>query len=157
MPALKDISIKWKLQLIIMFSVVAALALACGAFLTYDLVMFQNRLETDLSVLADLIGQNSTAALSFNDTKAAREILADLKGKPNIVAAAMYASSGKVFATYRRDDSPGSFPPSLPRSDEIRFGPERLTLFRQITLDQQVIGGLYLESDLQQISARLHH
>jgi hypothetical protein len=52
MRAFRDLSIKWKLQLIIMLTVDAALVLACVAFLAYDIVAFRAAMKSDLAVLA---------------------------------------------------------------------------------------------------------
>jgi hypothetical protein len=52
MRAFRDLSIKWKLQLIIMLTVGAALVLACVAFLAYDIVAFRAAMKSDLAGLA---------------------------------------------------------------------------------------------------------
>jgi signal transduction histidine kinase/DNA-binding response OmpR family regulator len=50
--------------------------------------------------LTDIIGWNSTAALAFNDYKAATEILAGLHATPDIMAAFLYDTSGNKVAQY---------------------------------------------------------
>lgn len=59
--------------------------------------------DTRLSTLADIIGQNSTAALDFSDKEAAAAVLQALRKEPHIVSACLYNSSGILFAEYRRD------------------------------------------------------
>ena len=66
----RSLSIKQKLRLIIMVTVGAALMLACTAVLGYDYVTFRDSVRNDVSVLAEIFGSNSTAALSFGDQNA---------------------------------------------------------------------------------------
>jgi hypothetical protein len=72
---LRDASIQRKLTVIIMLTSSVALLLACGAFVTYDLITFRGELVRELSTLAEIIGTNSTAALAFNDKHSAEETL----------------------------------------------------------------------------------
>ena len=151
----REFSIKRKLRVNTMVIVVLALLLSCAAFGGYDMVVFHNSLQKDLGTLAEIIGSNSTAALSFGDQKAAEELLSALRAKQHLRMAAMYSAEGKVFASYRRQDAPGSVPVSPPRSCGARFEPDRLILFHPILLGDRQIGTLYLESDLEEMHQRL--
>ena len=61
MLALQNLSIRRKLTLITMLTSVVALVLACGAFLSYELITFRGTMSRDLSILGDVIANNSTA------------------------------------------------------------------------------------------------
>jgi len=153
MRSIRDLSIKKKLRLIIMLTVGAALATASVAFISYDQVISRNAVKSNLSILAEIIGGNSTAALTFNDPKAGADILNGLRSLPNVVGACIYSGDGKVFVEYHRADS--GLPPPAPQPDGSTFGPDRLTVFHSITLGGQKIGTLYLESDLEAMHSRL--
>jgi signal transduction histidine kinase/DNA-binding response OmpR family regulator len=148
-------SLQRKLQVIIMVTVGAALILACAAFLAYDLVAFGGSMRRDLETLAEILGSNSTAALTFGDQKAARELLSALKAKPHILTACIYSTDGKPFAIYRRAglSSPFVVPPPEPGGSTLTS--DRLILFHRIMLYDQLVGTVYLESDLKEIQARL--
>src|SRR6266567_886839 len=103
-------SIQRKQTWIIMLTCCVALLLACATFVTYELLTFRKEMTRNLTTLAEIIGNNSTAALDFNDEKAAEETLAALRAEPNIVAACLYTKNGEVFARYSRDGS-GTFQP----------------------------------------------
>jgi two-component system, sensor histidine kinase and response regulator len=153
--AFKDLSIKRKLMVLMMLTSCAALLLACLAFMTYELVTMRQTMARELSTLAGIISDNSTAALSFRDTKAAEETLGTLGANRQIVAAAIYESDGAVFARYLRPGAgPGSIPPA-PEAVGYRFGSGRLTLFGPVLMDQDRIGTVYLQSDLSLMVARL--
>jgi signal transduction histidine kinase/DNA-binding response OmpR family regulator len=151
----RNLPIKAKLQLIIMVTVGVALALAGGAILISTQLAERFSIRSDVSVLAEIFGSNSTAALSFRDAKAANELLSGLKAKRPIVQAFLYSADGSVFAAYRREDALVSAAPSYARRDGSWFEGDRLKLFRRITLGDQAIGAIYVESDLQGIEKRL--
>jgi hypothetical protein len=67
LPELRNISIKRKLNLIVMATTTAALFLAFGAFVVYDSVSARKELVRDLSMMSNIVANNSTAGLSFHD------------------------------------------------------------------------------------------
>jgi signal transduction histidine kinase/DNA-binding response OmpR family regulator len=150
-----NLSLKRKLQLIIMATVGAALVVACATFLVYDLIAFKRSMQRDLETLAEILGSNSTAALTFGDQSAARELLSGLKAKQHILTAGIYSADGQPFTFYRRAGLSPEFvaPPAEP--DGSRFTSDRLILFHRIVLYDQAVGTIYLESDLEEIHTRL--
>ncbi|MGD0920158.1 MAG: PAS domain S-box protein [Terriglobia bacterium] len=155
MSGYRDLSIRRKLTTIIMLTSGVAILLACAAFVLYDLVTFRRAMTRDLSTVAEIIGQNSTAALAFNDPKAATQVLVALRAKPNVVFACTYTWSGEVFARYQREDVKTSSLPPAPQPDGSRYGGGRLAIFRRIILDGQPVGTIYIESDLSEMDLRL--
>src|ERR1700747_1727684 len=93
----RNLAVKHKLRLIILFAVVAALVPACIAVVAYHQVAARRDMRNDLDVLAEMVGSNSTAAVTFGDRRAAEELLAGLKAKKNIVTAVIYAEDGNPF------------------------------------------------------------
>src|SRR5437879_12500997 len=90
MPSFRDLSIRRKLTLIVMITTCTAILLACGAFFAFDIHTLRQSRMHDLETLAEVLGSNSTAALTFNDQAAAREVLRSLSAKEHIMAAALY-------------------------------------------------------------------
>jgi Periplasmic sensor domain len=151
----RNLPIRQKLRLIIMATVAAALILACAAFLVYDQIALRNSLLASTAVTAEMIGSNSTGALSFGDQKAATELLRTLRAQRSLVAAALYSANGQLFAVYLRDGAQQHTPFPRLRADGSWFEDDRLKLFRRVVLAQQAIGAVYLESDLVEIHTRL--
>src|SRR5947209_14405310 len=111
MRFLNSMSIRRKLMLIIMGISTAALLLACGIFVAYDVVSFRKELVKKVSVLAEAIGNNCTGIIEFNDDKTAEETLSALRAEPAIIASCIYTRKGDVFAVYNRSkDAPFNFP-----------------------------------------------
>jgi PAS domain S-box-containing protein len=153
--ALRDMSIRQKLMLLMMLTSSAALLLACAAFVTYELVTMRQQMARELSALAGIIADNSTAALSFKDRKAAEETLSTLAAKEQIVAAALFDTHGAPFARYLRAGTPASVVPDSPENGGYRFEPGRLVLFAPVQMDREQIGTVFLQSDLSVMAARL--
>ena len=151
----RNLPIRQKLRLIIMATVATALILACAAFLVYDRIAERNSLLASTAVTAEMIGSNSTGALSFGDQKAASELLSTLRAQRSMVAAALYSANGQLFAVYLRDGAQQQTPFPRLRADGSWFEDDRLKLFRRVVLAQQAIGAIYLESDLTEIDMRL--
>src|SRR5215203_1334218 len=96
----QNLSIQQKLRLIILFSVMVALLLAGGAILTYDQLASRSEMRDDLYALAEILGSNSTAALTFGDGQAAEELLLGLRTKKNVIRSLIYSADGSILAEY---------------------------------------------------------
>jgi two-component system, sensor histidine kinase and response regulator len=151
----RDLPIRHKLRLIVMLTVGAALMVACGAILVYHYYTLRDSLRRDLSVLAEITGDNSTAALSFGDRKTAEELLSGLRAKRSVTTAAIYSADGNVFAGYTRDPGVDSPPRFQLNKEGASFEKNRLRIFQRIFLQHQLIGGIYLESDLSAVYSQL--
>jgi two-component system sensor histidine kinase/response regulator len=151
----RNLAVRHKLRLIIMLTVAVALILACTAVVAYDQMVARRDMQNDLTALAEIVGSNSTAAVTFGDQRAAEELLSGLKAKPHIVAATIHSNEdGKPFASYRRSGATIRFAPPL-RFDGSWFEEDRLVVYRTIVLNQQTAGIIYLESDLGELNARV--
>src|SRR5437867_48511 len=154
MFSLRALSIKRKLTLIIMTASSVALLLVSAGFVAYELVTSRQTMLRDLSTLAQIIGNQSTAALTYQDKAAAEEILRALSAKQHIEAAAIYKGNS-LFARYPADVPAAHLFPPHPEPAGSHFERDRLTLFRTIFLEGEPIGTVYLKSDLAETHQRL--
>jgi len=155
MRAFQDMSIGRKLTIIIVATSSLALLLASLGGIAYDLISARRAIVREIETVADMTGRNSTAALTFYDREAATEGLRSLQAEPNVMAACIYSNKGTLFATYvRNPDRRVVFPPH-PKPDSAYFERNRLTRFHSIVLANEVIGTVYIESDLRQLQDRL--
>jgi PAS domain S-box-containing protein len=155
MPSYRNLSIRQKLQTIVMATTTVALLVASAVFTLFDRSTFLRAKTQDLSVTARMIGSNSTAALSFNDAKSAGETLTALQAKQNVIHACIYSKDDKVFASYSRDETDSNFSPPAAQAESTTIAKDRMTLFRPITLNGHPIGTIFLEADLKDLDARL--
>ena len=87
MSVLRDMSIGRKLTVIILSITTVSLLLACALLIGYDLVMYRRAMVRNVSTLADMVADTSTAALTFHDAQAAKDVLRSLRTQPDIIAA----------------------------------------------------------------------
>ena len=146
--------IRRKLMIVIMATTAAALLLLGITVLISDSILFRGYLERDLSALADIIADNSTAALDFEDSHAASETLSALRARPHVVTACIYRQTGSVLASYHR---PGvsSACPAAGVSQNILVTRIDMTLARAILLKGRRIGTLTMIYDLGELYERL--
>jgi PAS domain S-box-containing protein len=155
MRSSQNLSIRQKLIRIVFITCGAAILLATLIFGIYDVASFKSSLKDELATLATITGSNTTAALSFADASSARETLASLAAQKHIVEACVYTRDGSILATYVRQDLKG--PVSFPRPEAARIGIHQghILVFQQIRLKNEVIGTIYLKSDLGALYSRL--
>ncbi len=93
-------SIGRKLVVIIVGISGTSLLLACLATIAYDLHAMRIAQIERMTMIADLLGQNASAALEFNDRGAARELLAGSRFESRLIFACLYLPDGYLFASY---------------------------------------------------------
>jgi len=154
----RDYSISKKLTWMNMLVSGAALLLACGAFIAYDVISIRDGMVYNLSMQAQIVGFNSTSALLFNDPHSAENTLSGLKSWPNIVSAGINTLDGRPFATYRRGQSGQvpAMPPILAGEVETyRFNRSEVVLVRRIVFQDKPTGIVYIQSDLEGLKVRV--
>jgi signal transduction histidine kinase len=142
-----------KLMLIAILTTGGALLLAGAAVIYFNYVRFQDEMKRDLASFADVFAGSSTAALTFGDSKTAREILHSVSPRSSIVAAALYDRDGELFAEWGRDAKVRF--PGAPKRDGSYFGDGALVAFRPVMFQGERIGTIYLRSDLSELQDRV--
>ncbi len=155
MKAFRNLSIQRKLMLVLMLTSGVVLMLTTAGFLAYDYVTFREKMVSDLVGLAEMIQVNASTALVFNDRDTGEKLLKALQARPRIVRSYLLDGEGKVFAQYARDaGTNGSSPPQVSGLGH-RFEGDRLIVYGPIAFNQNVVGTIYLESDTEEIRARV--
>lgn len=155
----RDYSISKKLTWMNVLVSGTALALACAAFITYDLVSARETIVRSLSIQGQIVGSNSVSALLFNDRQSAEKTLSALKSAPNVLEAAIYTPDGHLFAQYSCD-SRSQAPPLLPQISATSTYPHGLRertigVASPIVLQGKTTGTVYIRSSLQELFDRL--
>jgi len=155
MQTFRNLPIRLKLQVLLMLTGSATWVVACGAFGIHDGLTLRRAMTRDLSTLAEMVGQNSAAALASNDRNAGQEILSALRAKPHIIAAGIYSPDGGTFAAYHPGTVSITLPAQRPMKEERISSLTRLAVFHPILRNGVPVGTVYLESDLQEWQDRL--
>jgi signal transduction histidine kinase/ActR/RegA family two-component response regulator len=150
----QNIPVQRMLMLVIVSTCTVVLLVACAMLGAYQMIESRTSLARDITILADIAGHNTQAALAFQDEAAARETLLALQTAGDVQAARLYAANGTTFADYRRN-SRGIALPSRPVADGENFAGNHLTVTRAVTLDGKRIGTILLQASLAGRNARL--
>ncbi len=131
------------------------------AYLGFDSVNAHRQLQNRLETLANIVGQNSAAALLFDDRTAAVEVLGALDAERSVVSACLYEQSGTLFAEYQRGGTAhdGTARDGTARDCPVlREAPATargfVTVTRKVERAGDPAGTLVLRSDLHEIAAR---
>jgi len=139
----------------------AALLVAAAFYMALDLHFYRQAVIDHLQVMAQMIGGNSRAALSFEDRNAGTRILGTLESEQDVIWGTLYQLDGQVFAEYRSRDA-ASFPDKpqewidagLAGDGTAERVHEHIDLLSPVELDGEVIGYLYLGARLDRIYAQ---
>ncbi|GFO55931.1 histidine kinase [Geomonas sp. Red276] len=173
MTRFRDLTIRRKLIAILLLTNAIVLALVVAAFVVNEAATFRTGMRGELTALAEILGNNSSAAVAFNDGTAATETLAGLRAKPAVMAAFVVESDGTVLASYLAHGVTLSQVPFIVegaagvRVDGKRLQVEvartanplllqrRLFVDSPIVLDGQQVGRVVIQSDSRELTARL--
>lgn len=157
MDPLRNLSIRGKLSLLGTLSAALALVLACVMFVMNDTAATRAAMVQHLTTLADILGGNCVAALTFDDSKAANDVLASLRYEHMIRAARVFDREGRPFAGYEdRRASSTNLEPDLARQPGHAFMPDgTLQVVAVIHDDNEQVGTVVLKAGMEQVYARL--
>lgn len=155
--------IKRKLSCIVILIsglLISFMALAVSLEKNYS---YRSTLIKNSTVLAEIIGANSTAALTYRDQETAQEILAALRAEQDLIAAGLYDADGSLFTSYSspafdKHGMAGSMPPTIaiPATlPDLTISPKYIDVIQPIALGGKAIGYIALRTDLTSFKAQL--
>ncbi|MGB5397726.1 MAG: ATP-binding protein [Gammaproteobacteria bacterium] len=100
-----DRSIANKLKYMIKIVSGTSLLVAAIAFILLDILAYRQSMVRQVSALAELIGNNVTAAIVFDDTNAVAEMLETLQQEPMISAAVIYTPDWEEYVSTPMDEA----------------------------------------------------
>jgi signal transduction histidine kinase len=163
---LRDIPLRRKLTILTMLTCGVALLLSTTLLALYEFVSFRRALVEKIDTLANVTGNNVVAALSFLDRNSAEMTLRALRAEPHIVSACVFDRNNQFFARYVQNDilpasSNDRSDPCLStinlqgNADHESFSNGRLEVKRSITLEKDLLGVIFINSDLGEMHSRL--
>ncbi|MBL9139459.1 MAG: PAS domain-containing protein [Verrucomicrobiales bacterium] len=148
---ISDLPIRRKLTLLLLTPCIVVLLVVGAALVAFQLRFFKAGFTRDVRAVAEIVGANSTAAISFNDPKAAAEILESLRAKDHIEGALLLLPDGSVLARY------GAYTaePMIASEDRIVFRRSDVLTIEPVVLDGTQIATLNMQSDFGSVYAEL--
>ncbi|MEO7424820.1 MAG: CHASE sensor domain-containing protein, partial [Fibrobacteria bacterium] len=80
----ENMRLRQRLMAIMLMTSASVLLLTCAGFSAYEFLTFRQSMQRQLSTIAAIVADNSTAVLAFEDRPGAKEILSALKAEPHI-------------------------------------------------------------------------
>lgn len=149
-----NLPLKQKLILIGLLTTTIAMVVAGSLMYASEFAADRESMVADLTIMAEIVGNQCSAAILFNDRKDAEETLSSLRADPDIEYAAVYTLGGTLFARFDRTGKGGQ-PALRPQGEELRFEADRLVISRNITLRNRRVGLILISSNLQKFNALL--
>ncbi|MCP4714082.1 MAG: response regulator, partial [Deltaproteobacteria bacterium] len=109
----------------------------------------------DLTGLADVVAHNCNVSLAFNIPEDAEKILTALQARDSVIFACIYDAQGRSFAQYTPQPDTLSIPPQTLQASGHYISGDSLWLFRPIRFQDNDLGTLYLQDNMQEIRKAL--
>ena len=145
-------SFRAKLILQAMLAATVALVLALVAFTSYDLLHDRQRVAESLRNYAEQLAPTVAAAMAFDDAETAAQGLAVLANYPQSLIASVHTADGSLFASSPRA-AVAAVPPVETAPINAQFRGDHLELVRDVTLDGDQLGTLFLRRGLEDVDA----
>lgn len=160
-----DWPVRKKLSLIVVAAAGVLISVMVTGVSVEKILSYRAKSHNHSMVLAGVIGENSTAALSFRDKDTAEEILGALKAESDVLEAALYSKEGALFAQYVHrgywsNDSSRWFAKDYQRNafkPAIGFNAPWFTTEKAVELDGKLIGNIVLRIDLSNLNSQIHY
>jgi len=131
---------------------VVLLLMAAAVMVVYNERFYRETKLQQAEVQARILASTVSAALQFDDRKAARDYVRAEAGDAEVEAAAVYDRQGTLFAEYARAGAP---PPSVLAATEPLFDGDSLTVTAPVTQGDQRIGTVYMRTLVAPIFRRV--
>ncbi len=149
-----DLPVQRKMGIAMLATSTIALVLACGVFLEVEYVGYKRSIVHNVTTLAQISADNSTAAIAFVDKNGAKQNLEALHAEPQIITATLYDANGQLFARY--SSRPDEILPENPDAPPgVRFENGYLIAVQPVIEGSRRLGTLYLQATMEQIYARM--
>lgn len=155
-----NLSIQRQLVLIIVLISTVSLLLAASMFTYIQLREHRLTMVDSMTSTAKIIAENVQAAVLFDNSKDADQILAEFEGDARILVAAIYKNESKIFSSYKsaKEFVPPTISP-LWEESPYQFEDDFFHLYHPIKIENQgeIIGYVYLKASLDSIYQQLRH
>jgi PAS domain S-box-containing protein len=144
---LRNLPIQTKMMVILQVTCGTVLILACVALFAFQMITIRQNFTRDFMALGNVMAHNSAAAAAFDQKENAEEVLASLKGHPDIQGACLVLENGKHLATFDLHNEHDLALEAAFREGLQTIG-DHLLLACPVRVDDKVIATLYLRADL---------
>ena len=101
---LNNLSLKQKIIAISMATSAVVLCLAALTIIVSEYIRERQEIIQSVTILSNIVGLNASAALAFDDSNSANEVLSALAEQPTIMAATIYLNDGTRFSSFTSEN-----------------------------------------------------
>jgi signal transduction histidine kinase/DNA-binding response OmpR family regulator len=149
-PAAPRVTLGRRLRRINNIALGSALGTVAVVFIISSFVLGLLSLIDTAHVQVRLLAENASAALAFEDTEAAKELLQSLRSSPDVRAAMLYREPGGLFVAYQGNGYPALEAPPA-QTDEVIIRGGVLYLGQAVNATPAVSGRLVLAVSLARL------
>ena len=160
-----NLPITRKLILMMLLTSVTAVLVVSGVFGATEALTYRSNMVDEVTTLGDVIGTNSTAAVTFEDEGLAKQVLASLSADSSIASANIFLANGGRLASYSSEadgpvyeaidaDTITSLLETVTltgRPVEQFVGLHLIDTVRPVVFDNELIGMLHLRASLHDL------
>jgi signal transduction histidine kinase/CheY-like chemotaxis protein len=128
----------------------AAVVVAVIGLVAFDIGRYRAAAAEDAHALAQVIAENTAAAIVFNDAEAAGKILNSMSVRPVVSCACIYRVDGSLLASYRR--TPETV---CPRQPGNRHGWRVVTSQVAVARNDSLVGTVFVERTLSDLGSTM--
>lgn len=139
-----------KLVAMALATTMLALLAASAGLIALDVWRYRIAAADDIESLAQVIAENSAAALAFQDPEAATDTVATTRVRPTVIRVCLYLPDDTLFASYARAGSP----PCASRPYQSQRW-SMLSTRVPVTRNGRVLGNVVAERDLSDLGSRI--
>ncbi len=156
----RKLPVKHKLNLIILGICSSVLILTFVITFVSQFYLYKQKTLDELHTLAKVVGENSTAALVFQDVEALEKNLKSLTKKKTIIDSRFMRADGQLLASFSQNPDSADFHqheianPEFIQKSHI-FHNKHIHMIQPIFLDGEKIGDLYLQVSLSDLYSNL--
>jgi methyl-accepting chemotaxis protein WspA len=151
---LRDLPLSRKLNFVLLAGLGLAVLLVGGGIYFFERTTSTAEMARTLGTLAEVVGANAKASISFDDAVMAEKILETLAADSDVVLVCLYGSRGELFASWSRPGV-GSFrPPTLVDGKAPLPGSGRLQVLRDIPGENGKAGTILVQAMTNRLRER---
>lgn len=151
------LSLKWKFVFVVVLIMLSISIVQNIVFHLRDIHDFTQSIQNRISTVAEVLADNSTSAVQFRSRQDAVQVLSSLRNEPSVRQAYLFTADGQMLAEYLAEGETLSVPLfEISRMQSITKTADRIVLHHPVILDGELIGALYMSTDLQELEKRLN-
>jgi signal transduction histidine kinase/ActR/RegA family two-component response regulator len=139
-------SVRRKLMSVFVRTTAIALCLAAVAMVLVDMTTYRNSSASQLSTEAGILALATAPALAFDDQAAAQRSLGALRAHAAVLAAALYAPNGSLYASYVKLGQPAPPATLADISGSTTLWSDEIRLTQRVTQNGESLGTIYLRA-----------